>query len=190
MRTRSTSRSPTERQRSRWQTGAHTSLFNLNLAGTRTSRSTSDLTALVPVSTVLDALPSQHASAGIHQDRLRSFRVRHSTDVEPGGASWLRTPLIFTLSARLDAGFSLQLNCSTAGDHRGVTLRSTSSAGSDRQDRRGRLLRRTPTPFDVPGETPIPGAVWLFGGGLGLVAMLGGRRKRKQKSVWEVTQNA
>ena len=47
-----------------------------------------------------------------------------------------------------------------------------------------------PTPFDVPGETPIPGAVWLFGGGLGLVAMLGGRRKRKQKSVWEVTQNA
>ena len=45
------------------------------------------------------------------------------------------------------------------------------------------------TPVDVNG-TPIPGAVWLFGGGLGLVAMLGGRRKRKQKSVWEVTQNA
>jgi hypothetical protein len=41
-----------------------------------------------------------------------------------------------------------------------------------------------------PPGTPIPGAVWLFGGGLGLVAMLGGRRKRKQKSVWEVTQNA
>ena len=56
--------------------------------------------------------------------------------------------------------------------------------------RRRSIARRTPTPFDVPGETPIPGAVWLFGGGLGLVAMLGGRRKRKQKSVWEVTQNA
>ena len=38
--------------------------------------------------------------------------------------------------------------------------------------------------------TPIPGAVWLFGGGLGLVAMLSGRRKRKQKSVWETTTSA
>ena len=41
-----------------------------------------------------------------------------------------------------------------------------------------------------PPGTPIPGAVWLFGGGLGLFAMFSGRRKRKQKSVWEVTQNA
>lgn len=42
---------------------------------------------------------------------------------------------------------------------------------------------------DTP-TTPIPGAVWLFGGGLGLVAMLSGRRKRKQKSVWETTTSA
>ena len=39
-------------------------------------------------------------------------------------------------------------------------------------------------------ETSLPAAVWLFGGGVGLIAMFGGRRKRKQKSVWEVTQNA
>ena len=39
-------------------------------------------------------------------------------------------------------------------------------------------------------ETPLPAAVWMFGGGLGLVAMLSGRRKRKQKSVWEITANA
>ena len=42
----------------------------------------------------------------------------------------------------------------------------------------------------VFSETPLPAAAWLFGGGLGLVAMLSGRRKRKQKSVWELTQNA
>ena len=40
-------------------------------------------------------------------------------------------------------------------------------------------------------ETPLPAAVLMFGGGLGLVAMLSGRRrKRKQKSVWEITANA
>ena len=43
--------------------------------------------------------------------------------------------------------------------------------------------------FSNGGETPLPAAVWLFGGGLGLLAMFG-RRKRKQKPVWEVTQNA
>jgi len=48
----------------------------------------------------------------------------------------------------------------------------------------------TPTPNEEnPPGTPIPGAVWLFGGGLGLVAMLSGRRKRKQKCVWETTTN-
>jgi len=41
----------------------------------------------------------------------------------------------------------------------------------------------TPTPFDVPGETPIPGAVWLFGGGLGLLSMFG-RRKKKAPQAW------
>ena len=37
--------------------------------------------------------------------------------------------------------------------------------------------------------TPLPAAVWLFGGGLGLIAMFG-QRKRKQKSVWETTTTA
>ena len=44
-----------------------------------------------------------------------------------------------------------------------------------------------------PGQeqftTPLPAAVWLFGGGLGLIAMFG-QRKRKQKSVWETTTTA
>jgi len=52
------------------------------------------------------------------------------------------------------------------------------------------LCTNGPCEENPPGGTPIPGAVWLFGGGLGLVAMFSGRRKRKQKSVWETTTSA
>ena len=33
-------------------------------------------------------------------------------------------------------------------------------------------------------ETPLPGAVWLFAGGLGLIGMMSSSRKRKAKSAW------
>ena len=42
----------------------------------------------------------------------------------------------------------------------------------------------------VIGETPLPAAVWLFGGVLGVAGMIAGGRRRKQKSAWDVTQNA
>ena len=36
------------------------------------------------------------------------------------------------------------------------------------------------TPFDVPGETPIPGAVWLFASGIGIGGAILRRRRRKE----------
>jgi hypothetical protein len=38
-------------------------------------------------------------------------------------------------------------------------------------------------------ETPLPAAAWLFGGGLGLLAMVGRKRKKTPRSVWD-TQTA
>jgi hypothetical protein len=34
-------------------------------------------------------------------------------------------------------------------------------------------------------ETPLPAAVWMFGGGLGLLAMIGRRRKKTPRSIWD-----
>jgi len=37
-----------------------------------------------------------------------------------------------------------------------------------------------PTPFDVPPEVPIPGAVWLFASGIGIGGVIMRRRRRKE----------
>ena len=42
---------------------------------------------------------------------------------------------------------------------------------------------------NFPSETPLPAAVWLFGGGLGVLAMLG-RRKKQRRSIWDETAAA
>jgi hypothetical protein len=39
-------------------------------------------------------------------------------------------------------------------------------------------------------ETPLPAAVWLFGGVLGVAGMIAGGRRRKQKTAWDVTKTA
>lgn len=39
-------------------------------------------------------------------------------------------------------------------------------------------------------ETPLPAAVWMFGGVLGLAGMVAGHRRRKQRSVWDETKTA
>jgi hypothetical protein len=36
-------------------------------------------------------------------------------------------------------------------------------------------------------ETPLPGAIWLFAGGLGLLGLFG-RDRRKQKTAWDMTR--
>ena len=43
---------------------------------------------------------------------------------------------------------------------------------------------------DAPPEVPLPAAVWLFGGVLGLAGMVAGHRKRRQRSVWDETKTA
>lgn len=37
----------------------------------------------------------------------------------------------------------------------------------------------------LPPEVPLPAAVWLFGGVLGLAGMVAGHRRRKSRSVWD-----
>ena len=44
-------------------------------------------------------------------------------------------------------------------------------------------LSINPEGENPPAETPLPGAVWLFAGGLGLLAMLS-KKKEKPKSAW------
>jgi hypothetical protein len=44
-------------------------------------------------------------------------------------------------------------------------------------------LGGTPTPFEI-GPTPIPSAVWLFGGALGLLGMLSQRKKHQSHLAW------
>ena len=34
-------------------------------------------------------------------------------------------------------------------------------------------------------ETPLPAAVWMFGGVLGIAGMIAGQRRRRQRSVWD-----
>jgi hypothetical protein len=41
--------------------------------------------------------------------------------------------------------------------------------------------------FGVPSETPLPGAVWLFVGGLGVLGMVG-RKRQKQKTAWDMAR--
>ena len=41
----------------------------------------------------------------------------------------------------------------------------------------------TPTPFEI-GPTPIPSAVWLFAGALGLLGMLSRRKKHQSHLAW------
>ena len=41
----------------------------------------------------------------------------------------------------------------------------------------------TPTPFEI-GPTPIPSAVWLFAGALGVLAMFGRRKKHQSHLAW------
>lgn len=44
-------------------------------------------------------------------------------------------------------------------------------------------LSINPAGENPPGDTPLPGAVWLFAGGLGLLGMVY-RKKQKPKSAW------
>ena len=157
---------------------------------TKTSRSTSGLTS--SLFDVFDtALIDVHGHRRlIHQDGFGDFEYGFNYIGGPGGSNPFFGPLTFTLS-----GTGLTLASFAELSTGGMTdaffaLDIVSGQGNIGQTGVVDCFVGQPTPFDVPGETPIPGAVWLFGGGLGLVAMLGGRRKRKQKSVWEVTQNA
>ena len=136
------------------------------------------------------AIVDNTASAGsIHQDGFGDFEYGFNY-IKPGGSDPFFGPLTFTLSGTgLTLASFAELSTGGAVDAF-FALDIISGQGNIGQTGVVDCCVGQPTPFDVPGETPIPGAVWLFGGGLGLVAMLGGRRKRKQKSVWEVTQNA
>ena len=40
-------------------------------------------------------------------------------------------------------------------------------------------------PGDAPDAIPLPAAVWLFGGVLGVAGMVAGGRRRKQKTAWD-----
>ena len=164
------------------QTGSHF-LFSLSLAGSGFI----DATSIQLAGTNIEVL--DHTSPASYQNGpFKTFSDGISGDCGNGGSSGCGSTLSFTIDDFSGFLFATQpfngQNIIAAAD---VLLTDCEGGCTGPVGLTGDL---TPTPFIVPGETPIPGAVWLFGGGLGLVAMLGGRRKRKQKSVWEVTQNA
>jgi hypothetical protein len=47
-----------------------------------------------------------------------------------------------------------------------------------------------PELFDVPPEVPLPAAVWMFGGVLGIASMIAGHRKRRRRSIWDENNGA
>lgn len=119
----------------------------------------------------------------VHQDGFGTFEYGFNY-VPPGGSQPFTQDLIFTLSG---TGLTLAsfTELSNGGDEQAyLALDIKSGQGNIGQTGVVDCCSPGITPFDVPGETPIPGALWLFGGGLGMIAMLSKRRKRVTHLAW------
>jgi len=136
--------------------------------------------------TVIDGfgggLLSQHAGA-IHNDGLGVFEYGIDKTVN-GGGNGLIGPLSFRITG---AGLTLddfaELSTIPPGDlasFMALDIISGTTGKTGLVD----CCSVGVTPFDVPGETPIPGALWLFGSVLGLGAMLRSKRKRS-RGLWD-----
>ena len=124
------------------------------------------------------------ASAGsIHQDGFGDFEYEFNYIGGNGASNPFTGPLTFTLSG---TGVTLAsfAELSTGGTAAFFALDIVSGQGNVGQTGVVDCCVGQPTPFELPpAETPIPGAVWLFAGGLGLLGMFY-RKKEKPKSAW------
>jgi len=157
------------------QTGSHF-LFTLSLAGSGVI----DASSIVLAGSSITVLPKT-SPASYQNSPFRFFNTGISADCGNGGSSGCGSTLAFDIDNFSGFLFATEqfngFNIIAAAD---VLLTNCTGACTGVVGLTGDL---TPTPFDVPGETPIPGAVWLFGGGLGLLSMFG-RRKKKAPQAW------
>jgi len=158
------------------QTGSHF-LFTLSLAGTGFIDASSIQLAQGSSITVLP-----HTSPASYQNSpFRFFSDGISADCGSGGSSGgCGSTLAFTIDDFSGFLFATEqfngFNIIAAAD---VLLTNCTGACTGVVGLTGDLI---PTPFDT-GETPIPGAVWLFASGVGIGGALLRRRRRKEAST-------
>lgn len=131
---------------------------------------------------VSNSLTNTANPGNINNDGLGQFEYGFNYIGGNGGSNPFYGPLTFTLSAA--GGLSLasfnELSTIPPGDLPSYLALDIISGTNGRT---GVVDCCSPgiTPFDVPGETPIPGAVWLFAtGAAGLGALLRRRKKKEQ----------
>jgi len=155
------------------QTGSHF-LFTLSLAGSGVI----DASSIVLAGSSITVLPKT-SPASYQNSPFRFFNTGISADCGNGGSSGCGSTLAFDIDNFSGFLFATEqfngFNIIAAAD---VLLTNCTGACTGVVGLTGDL---TPTPFDVPGETPIPGAVWLFGSGLAGLGLLQRRRKQKQQ---------
>lgn len=126
------------------------------------------------------------ANAGaISQDGFGSFEYGFNYIGGNGGSNPFTGPLTFTLTgAGLTlASFAEQSTIPPGNTTAFFALDIISGQGGVGNTGVVDCCVGQPTPFDVPGETPIPGAVWLFGTGLAGLYALNRRRKAKKNTL-------
>jgi len=123
---------------------------------------------------------SQHAGA-IHNDGLGVFEYGIDKDVN-GGGNGLVGPLSFRITG---TGLTLddfaEKSIIPPGDL-SVYLALDIISGTTGKTGLVDCCSVGVTPFGV--ETPLPAAVWLFAGGLGVLGVFS-RRKRKSRGAWD-----
>jgi len=154
------------------QTGSHF-LFTLSLAGSGVI----DASSIVLAGSSITVLPKT-SPASYQNSPFRFFNTGISADCGNGGSSGCGSTLAFDIDNFSGFLFATEqfngFNIIAAAD---VLLTNCTGACTGVVGLTGDL---TPTPFDVPGETPIPGAVWLFASGIGIGGAILRRRRRKE----------
>jgi len=123
------------------------------------------------------------ANAGaISQDGFGTFEYGFNYIGGNGGSNPFTGPLTFTLSgAGLTLASFTELSTNPPGNVPAfMALDIISALGGVGNTGVVDCCAPGVTPFDVPGETPIPGAVWLFASGIGIGGAILRRRRRKE----------
>jgi len=163
--------------------GGVNGLTTFSFNNTTNTAITFDFGALNSLFDVSNSMTNTASPGSIHQDGFGTFEYGFNY-IPPGGSDPFTQDLTFTLSG---TGLTLASfnELSTGGDVQAyLALDIMSGQGNVGQTGVVDCCSPGVTPFqENPPGVPLPGTVWLFAGGLGLLGMLY-RKKEKPKSAW------